>query len=179
MPIPSVDAISSRPWFFESVERFSTKFRTPFTYTQGLKAPPIPPFRSRAQLSCQLDQGSQYSPVEPFHPLWWCRYRRRSNRRSQRMQKQQGASVMSLSVTNVWVTSTRTFGSLIRSRSCRVSTVYTVCLRLARRGPQCLGTGCCSPLKRWISQILSFLYWRCLGYWSGLCAYWPLPSCWE
>ena len=55
---------------------------------------------------------------------------------------------MSLSVTNAWVSSTRTFGSLIRGEPCEASAVYTVSLRLARRSPQCMGAGCCSPVER-------------------------------
>ena len=62
------------------------------------------------------------------------------------LHKQQGASMMSLSVTNAWVSSTTTFGSLIRGGLCGASAVYTVSLSLARRAPECMGTGSCSPL---------------------------------
>ena len=54
--------------------------------------------------------------------------------------------MMSLSVTNAWVSSTTTFGSLIRGGLCGASAVYTVSLSLARRAPECMGTGSCSPL---------------------------------
>ena len=55
---------------------------------------------------------------------------------------------MSLGMTNAWVSSTRTFGSLIRGEPCEASAVYTVSLRLARRTPECMGTGCGSPIER-------------------------------
>ena len=65
-----------------------------------------------AQLSCQLVQECRCRRVEPVLLLWWCRYRRRSRRRLQRMQELQGASVTWLGVTNDWVTSTRTLDPL-------------------------------------------------------------------
>ena len=92
-------------------------------------------------------QGCRCMPVEPFHQWWWRRCRRRSRRRSQRMQEQLGASVTLLGGTDDLVTSTRTFGSLIRGGPCGASTIYTVCRRLARCRPQYLGTGSCSPMK--------------------------------
>ena len=68
--------------------------------------------------------------------------------RSDSGEEKQGALMMSLSVTNAWFSSTRTFGSLIRGGPCGASAVYTVSLRLARRTPECMGTGCCSPIER-------------------------------
>ena len=64
------------------------------------------------------------------------------------MQEQQRALVMAVSVTDEWVTSTRTFGSFIRGGPCGASAVYPVSLRLARRGPQRMGSGSCSPFER-------------------------------
>ena len=90
---------------------------------------------------------------EPFHLLQSCTCRRRSKRRSQRMQEQQGASLMSLSVTNAWVSSTTTFGSLIRGGLCGASGVSPVSLSLARRAPECRGTGSCSPLMSWVRRM--------------------------
>ena len=68
--------------------------------------------------------------------------------RSDSGEEKQGALMMSLSVTNDWATSTGTFGSLIRGGPCGTSAVYTVSLRLARHTPECMGTGCCSPIER-------------------------------
>ena len=80
--------------------------------------------------------------------------------------------------------STKTFGSLIRSRSFGVSAVYTVSLRLACRTPQCVGAGSCSPFERWIGRMMSPLSdggsvfgcpwrhlhpWRCGGEGSTCC----------
>ena len=73
-------------------------------------------------------QGSQ-----PVLLLWWCRYHRRSRRRSRRMPELQGTSVMAVSVTDEWVNSTRSFGSFIRGRPCGVSAVYSVPLCLTWR----------------------------------------------
>ena len=56
--------------------------------------------------------------------------------------------MMSLNVTIAWVSSTRTFGSFIRGGPCGAPAVHTVSLRLARRTPECMGTGCCSPIER-------------------------------
>ena len=66
--------------------------------------------------------GCRYMRVETSHQSWWCRYRRRSRRQSLLRQEQQRASVTWLGVTDAWVISTMTFGSIIRDGTCSAVT---------------------------------------------------------
>ena len=91
---------------------------------------------------------------------------------------------MALSVTDEWITSTRTFGSFIRGGPCGASAVYSVSLRPARCGPQCVGIGSCSSFERRVGLMMSPLSdggsvfgcpwrhlhpWRCGGEGSTCC----------
>ena len=102
---------------------------------------------------CPAVQGCRCRRAEPSLRLSWCRYRRRSRWRSQRMQEQQRALVTLLGVTDEWVTSTRTIGSFIRGGPCGASAVYSVPLRLACRTPKRVGAGSRSPFELSVGRI--------------------------
>lgn len=93
--LPRFDRSGLR-WYVESL---------PLVPRQGLSDVYEQPLPIQAALSSHAVQGYRYRPDESFHQSSWCRYSRRSKRRSQQWHEQRRASVMSWVVTNDWVTS--------------------------------------------------------------------------